>query len=368
MIRVLHIFNFFDQGGIENFVMNVYRHIDRTKIQFDFAFIENKKGYFDDEAKALGANIYFFDSDEKTIKNYSRNLGRIIKTYGPFNAVHSHCYFFSGIFLKVAKKCGVPIRISHSHDTKKGRKETIIRKLYENMMRKEIKKNATKKLACSDMAGNYLFGAKEDFTTLYNGIDLNVFRFNGEYRQSIRENLKIDSNALVLLNIGRFADQKNHHYIISIFENVRKNNDDAKLILIGTGPLEEEVRASVKEKGLEEDVIFLSNIKDTYKYYCAADFFVLPSKYEGMSIVSVESQATGLYTLVSNEVPKEISITDLIEYYDIKAENLNDWVNAIEDKKQKVINRDNYYQDVIDTPFDINETVKQLSLIYSGEK
>ena len=368
MIRVLHIFNFFDQGGIENFVMNVYRNIDRSKIQFDFAFIENKKGYFDDEAKQLGANIYFFDSDEKTIKNYSRNLERIIKTYGPFNAVHSHCYFFSGIFLKVAKKCGVPIRISHSHDTKKGRKETILRKIYENMMRKEIKKNATIKLACSDMAGKYLFGEKEEFTTLYNGINLNVFRYIDEYRREIREKLQISLDSLVLLNVGRFADQKNHHYILDIFEKVKESNDNAKLVLIGTGPLEEEIRARVKEDKIEEDVIFLSNIKDTYKYYCAADFFILPSKYEGMSIVSVESQAIGVSTLVSNEVPKEITVTDLIEYFDIKDENLKEWVNAIETNKNKQISREDYYKKIIDTPFDINETVKKLSLIYSGEK
>ena len=112
-IRVLHVFNFFDQGGIENFVMNVYRNIDRSKIQFDFAFPINKKGCFDEEVWELGGNIYFFDSEKKSLWNYYKNLSRIIKTHGPYAVVHSHIYYFSGYILLIARLCGVPVRISH---------------------------------------------------------------------------------------------------------------------------------------------------------------------------------------------------------------------------------------------------------------
>lgn len=365
MIKVLHIFNYFDQGGIENFVMNVYRHIDRSIIQFDFAFIENKQGYFDDEARDLGANIYFFDSNKKTIKNYSKNLRRVLKSYGPYQAVHSHCYFFSGVFLGVAKKCGVPIRIAHSHDTKKGRKETLIRNIYEKVMRAAIKRNSTHLLACSNLAGRYLFGSNAHFVTLYNGIDVNQFKYSAKHRAKTRERYLINKDAFVLLNIGRFADQKNHKFIIEVFSEVKKHIKKAFLILIGTGPLLNEIKLMVKEKGIDDSVLFLSNIKDTFNYYCAADVFVLPSKYEGMSIVSIESQATGLQTLVSKEIPQEVALTDLIQFLNIETKDTSVWVDSI----NKIINtkqRDSYFLRFVGSPFDINETVKTLSLIYQG--
>lgn len=362
-IRVLHVFNYFNQGGIENFVMNVYRNIDRSKIQFDFAFPCNKKGYFDEEAISLGGNIYFFDSEKKSFWNYYRNLKRIIKDYGPYTAVHSHIYYFSGYVLLIAKLCGVKIRISHSHETKKGRKQTLIRRIYEKAMRKMIKWNATDWLACSDLAGKYVFGQSIPYQVLYNGIDLDRFVYRPDTRNKIRLELGLSDNNKMILNVGRFADQKNHRFIIEIFKKIVEQSDDYQLIMIGTGPLENIIRQKCKEYGLIDRCHFLHNIQNTEDYYCAADVFLLPSLYEGMGIVCMEAQATGLQSLLSTEVPKEIAVTDVVHFL-----NLNDpiekWVKQVRDLAELSIQRDNYSSLLRATVFDIERTNKDLTNIY----
>lgn len=362
-IRVLQVFNYFNQGGIENFVMNVYRNIDRSKIQFDFAFPCNKRGYFDEEAISLGGNIYFFDSEKKSFWNYYRNLKRIIKDHGPYTAVHSHIYYFSGYVLLIAKLCGVKIRISHSHETKKGRKQTLIRRIYEKVMRKMIKWNATDWLACSDLAGKYVFGSSIPYQVLYNGIDLDRFVYRPDTRNKIRKELGLSDNNKMILNVGRFADQKNHRFIIEILRKLVDHSDDYRLVMIGTGPLEDIIRQKCKEYGLIDRCHFLHNIQNTEDYYCAADVFLLPSLYEGMGIVCMEAQATGLQSLLSTEVPKEIAVTDVVHYL-----NLNDpiekWVKQVRDLAELSIQRDNYSSLLRATVFDIERTDKDLTNIY----
>lgn len=362
-IRVLHVFNWFNQGGIENFVMNVYRNIDRTKIQFDFAFPTNKKGYFDDEVISMGGRIYFFDSDSKSLWNYYKNLSRIIKDNGPYAAIHSHIYYFSGYILLIARLCDIPIRISHSHETLKGRKQTIVRRLYQNIMRSLIKINATNWLCCSEDAGRVVFGNNIPFQVLYNGIDTKRFLFNGEMREQIRRKI-IPNGGLLLLNIGRFAEQKNHRFIISMFSELLKNRPDAHLLLIGTGDLKQEIEQLIDSKGLIDNVTILSNIKNTQDYYSASDVFILPSLYEGMGIVVVEAQASGLPVLISDKVTQEVKATDIIEYLPIERGSELMWVRKILDIKVPLSSRPQYNKLLELTPFEVNKTVNDLTTIY----
>lgn len=362
-VRVLHVFNWFDQGGIENFVMNVYRNIDRTKVQFDFALIENKKGYFDDEAKALGADIHFFDSSSNNAFNYYRNLRRIIKENGPYDVVHSHIYYYSGIVLLIARICGVKTRISHSHETEKGRKQTLARKCYERAMRWLIKKNATHCLACSDAAGSHVFGKEIKYQVVYNGIDMRRFQYNEMSSKTVREELGI-GDKLVIMNVGRFAPQKNHDLICDIFRGVI-DKTDAHLILIGTGPLLEETIERMKAMGIYDKVSILHNIQNTEAYYCAADVFILPSLYEGMSIVSVEAQATGLQSVISDKVTREIAISDIAEYLPID-KGAEPWVDWILENAGREIERERYAKIFESSPFNVKTTVKDLTNIYSS--
>lgn len=361
-VRILHVFNFFYQGGIENFVMNVYRNIDRSKIQFDFAFPMNKKGYFDDEAKALGANIYFFDSDKKSFWNYYKNLSHIIKEHGPYAAVHSHIYYFSGYILLIAKLCGVKTRISHSHETQKGRKQTLIRRIYENAMRLMIKNNATVWLCCSNQAGECVFGKNMPYQVLYNGIDLRRFVYRQESRERIRKELGLEGKK-VILNVGRFAEQKNHPFILKVFKEMTVRSEDYRLIMIGGGPLERMIREKCKEYGIYEKCVFLHNIQNTEDYYCASDVFILPSLYEGLGIVLVEAQATGLPTIISDKVTKEVGMTDLAHYLSIENSE-KEWADMIEQQISKQFDRAKYNSKIIGSEFDVKQTVKCLTEIY----
>lgn len=366
-IKILHVFDMFNQGGIENFIMNVYRNINREIFQFDFAFRYFKQGVFDDEAKELGAHIYYFLSEKKTLKNYKLSLTKINKDFGPYTVIHSHCYFFSGYILDIAKKNNIPIRIAHSHDTKKGRKETLLRKLYEFYMRNKIHNCATNMLSCSIAAGQYVFGKNATFQTLYNGIDLNRFAYNTKSRERIRNDLGATNKDIVLLNIGRFVDQKNHKYQVEIIKELSKHPISFKYIFIGNGPYLPQIKSLIKKFKLDSNIIFLENIYNTEDYYNAADIFLLPSKYEGMGIVAIEAQASGLPSLISSKVPKEINITDLVENIDISV-SPSIWVESILKWIHKKINRSAYFQNLKNSPFDIYKTVKDLENIYSSKR
>lgn len=366
-IKVLHVLMWFEQGGIENFIMNVFRRIDRLKFQFDFALIKKEKGVFDDEIKKLGGNIYYFETEEKTLKNYRNSLKKIIKEHGDYDVIHSHCYYFSGYILKIAKQCGVNIRVAHSHETLKGHKLTLKRKLYEKVMRYLIKRNATNMLSCSDLAGKYVFGESAGYQVLYNGIDAQRFSYNENTRLAVRAKLNISENETLLLNVGRFAHQKNHGFILDVFETLLKQYYNVKLLLIGDGALKSHVVQRIQANNYEDKVIIMSNIKNVEDYYNAADIFILPSHYEGMPIVGVEAQSSGLYTLFSNKITNEVNITDLASFI-----SLDDGVDAWADKIEKLIglkiDRNNYFKTIQCTPFEITQTVKDLCEVYCGNR
>lgn len=366
MVRVLHVFEFFDQGGIENFVMNVYRCIDRNEIQFDFAFINRSKGFFDEEVKQLGGNIYYFLSERKTIYNYYKSISKIIREHGPYDVVHSHMYYFSGVILGIAKENGVKIRIAHSHETLKGRMPTFKRKAYESIMRHLIKQNATILISCSDIAGSYVFGKDAKYTVLYNGVDVQRFRFDPDRRYTFRQNNGW-ADKKVILCIGRFADQKNHVFLIDVFEKILLVERNAILVLIGTGALKEKVKHIIENKGLSEKVVILSNIANTEDYYTAADLYMMPSKYEGMSIVSIEAQISGLYCLLSDQIPREIDVSNQISYLPI--DNIDIWSKcAIEKLNLKDENsRADSYKLFSNGEFDVRTTVQMISDIYTGK-
>ncbi len=366
-IRVLHVFSFFDQGGVENFVMNVYRNLDRGQIQFDFAFSTIKDGFFDDEARSLGGNIYFFDSEKKSLWNYYKNLRRIVREYGPYSAIHSHVYYFSGCVLLIARLLGIKVRIAHSHETEKGRKPTFIRKCYERVMRWMIKRNATHWLSCSDAAGEYVFGKGVPYQVLYNGIDLKRFSFNEVSRSRIRKDLGFE-NAFVVMNVGRFAEQKNHHFIVSVFQELLRGVPNAKLVLIGTGPMRKEIEDKCIDLGIKDNVTILFNIQNTEEYYDAADAFILPSLYEGMGIVVIESQACGLYTLISDKVTREVGVTEISEFLPIEGEDASHlWVEKLVGISKMNIERSIYNSKIIPTPFNVDVTVSDLVSIYTSK-
>ena len=303
-IRVLQVFAALDSGGVSNFVMNLYREIDTTKIQFDFAITAGEKSLYDDEVLSRGGHIFYFD----TTKDVTTNLRRILREEGPFQVVHSHVFFYSGLVLAEAKKAKVPIRIAHAHNAHTGESRSVPRIVYERGMQMLIRANATHMLGCSEKACRYVFGDKimkdPRAAVMPDGIDCDRFAFKPDVRETVRKEYGLEGK-FVIGHVGHFNPAKNHEKILSVFAEVCRRRDDAALLLVGDGELEQDVRNRTAELGLTDKVVFAGAHKDVEKFYQAMDVFLFPSRYEGFGMAMIEAQCSGLKCVASDVVPEE---------------------------------------------------------------
>lgn len=307
-IRIAQIIDVMDNGGIESVVMNYYRNIDRSKYQFDFITSIDSSLPQKEEIESLGGKIYLTPRYTSLFK-YNKALKKIFKE-NDYSIVHCHMGALSLFPLRIAKKCGIKSRICHAHSTssKKEWKRNLIKKI----LRLFVKIYPTDYFACGEYAGRWLYGNKTfnkgNVHVMPNAIDCELFKYNEKIRKEVRKELKIEDK-FVIGNIGRFVSQKNHTFLIDIFNEISKKIDNAILVLIGEGPLEKQIKDKVKEYNLEEKVLFLGVRKDCYRMYQAMDLFVLPSLYEGLPVVGVEAQCAGLPCIFSDTTTQEILIT-----------------------------------------------------------
>lgn len=339
-IRVAQIIGKWLGGGVEAVVMNYYRHIDRTKIQFDFICDNDSTNIPYKEIEELGGKVILIPPYQKVFK-YHRELKKVLKD-GNYKIVHSHINTLSVFSLFAAKCAGVPVRIAHSHSTtnKKEWKKNIVKII----LRPFTKLVATDYMACTEHAGRWMFGNKNfDNGKIYilnNAIDLDKFKYNEKIRSKIRKDLNISKDTVVIGHIGRFVVQKNHTQLIDIFNDYHKKNNNSILMLIGQGPLMEEIKEKVNNLGLNDCVIFLGQKDNINEYYNAMDLFLFPSLYEGLGMVVIEAQVNGLPCIVSDEVPKIAKISDNIKFISIKDSGLR-WVSILEDLNNSSRNKSN---------------------------
>ena len=363
-IRVLHIFGALNPGGVETLVMNIYRCIDREKVQFDFALTEGKKSFFDDEVLSLGGRIFYFDKS----KSMQQNLSEIFETKGPFKVMHSHVYFYSGLVLRNAKKHNIPVRIAHAHNTSFGQVYTLKRRAYEWLMRKLILQNATDLLGCSVDACEFVFGegCMEDSrcSVMCNGFDVEAFKYNEESREKIRKQYGIEGK-LVVGHVGRFEDQKNHKQLVEQFAAIYKKRPDAVLLMVGRGSLMDGIKEKCKELGIYDACVFAGAQKDTPSYYSAMDVFLFPSLYEGLGSVLMEAQASGLHVITSKDVvPDEIDVTGNATFVSLDAAAEN-WADTVLANSDRVIN--NTANMMVKETYDIKKVTEGLCNIYLRE-
>lgn len=304
-IRVAQIVGKMNGGGVEAVVMNYYRHIDRSKVQFDFLVDSDSTLVPREEIESLGGRVFEIPPYQHVVE-YQRELQRLFKQEG-WKIVHSHINALSVFPLRAAKKAGVSVRIAHSHSTS-GKGEHVKNAL-KAVLKTQSNRYPTHRFACSKFAGDWLFGKGVDFEVVYNAIDLNRFRFNAEARAQARADLGLVGNQFAIGHVGRFTAQKNHAFLIDVFAEVAKRRDDAVLLLVGTGEAGASVKALVDERGLVDRVKFLGQRSDVNRLYQAFDAFVLPSLYEGLGLVGVEAQASGLPCLLSDTITREVDIT-----------------------------------------------------------
>jgi len=281
-IIIAHIMGKWNGGGVESVVMNYYRNIDRNKIQFHFLCDEDSTDIPYEEIEKLGGKVIVIPPYQKLFK-YQKELYRIFKENN-YKIVHSHINALSVFPLRIAKKAKIPVRIAHSHSTsnKKEWKKNILKMI----LRPLSKLYANNYFACTEYAGKWLFGKKvverKELNVINNAIDLKKFEFNENTRKALREKLGIKDDTLIIGHVGRFMKQKNHEFLIEVFNEVYKKNQNTLLILIGQGPLLSEIKQKAINLNIEDKIRFIGQVTNVEKYYNIMDIFLFPSIYEGL--------------------------------------------------------------------------------------
>lgn len=361
-IRIAQIIGKWVGGGVEAVVMNYYRNIDKTKIQFDFICDNDSTNIPYEEIEKLGGRVILVPPYQKVFE-YQKQLQKILKENN-YKIIHSHINTLSVFPLYAAKRVGVPVRIAHSHSTTN--KKEWKKNLLKQVLRPFSKLYATDYMCCSELAGRWLFGNKEyekgNVYLLNNAIDLDKFKYDEKIRKAKRKELGINKDTLVIGHIGRFVEQKNHRFLIDIFNEVHKEKENTMLLLVGQGPLVDEMKAKVESLGLTESVKFLGQRSDANELYQVMDLFLFPSLYEGLGMVVIEAQCAGLPCVVSTEVPTVAKVTNNIEFLNLK-EDIKEWKNSII-KFSKKTTRKNNTKEVSNYGYDIKEEVKKIEKQY----
>ncbi|UMB55460.1 glycosyltransferase family 1 protein [Lutibacter sp. A64] len=375
VIRVLQVFTIMNRGGAESMIMNYYRNIDRTKVQFDFLVHRIERGAFDDEIESLGGNIFrMLPITLKGLKVYQNELELFFKKHNEYTIVHSHLNALSKYVLRMAMEFGINTRIAHSHialakfsyqsffksDISFKEKFKILLKSY---IKKSITKYATHYFACGRDAGVWLFGKEniEKVIVINNAIDTSKFEFNKYKSIENKESLGL-KDKIVVGHIGRFNLQKNHDFLIDVFKEINKINSNSVLLLIGEGDLKETLIKKVKRLKLDDSVCFLGIQSDIPFYLQAMDVFLFPSLYEGLPVTLIEAQASGLKIIASDTISQEAKLTSLVEFISLNQSAVF-WAKKVL-QYNTGYNREGQFESISNKGYDIKVNALSLQNFY----
>lgn len=358
-IRVVHCLGKLNAGGAETLVMNIFRHIDRNMYQFDFLLFNDTKGFYDEEVKSLGANLYYTGNIKRVgIRKYLKELISFFSSHD-IDVVHSHMDWQGGFIAYAAYKAGIKKIVIHSHANQKMFDVDLLHHFLIEFNKYLIKKYATHCISCSKEAGESLF--KKDFDILRNGIDLNRFLYpNQEMIKKLKDELNISDTDIILGNVGSLSENKNQLFLINILNKLISINKNYKLILVGDGPVRKEIEQKIEEMNLQANVILTGVRKEIPEIMHLFDLFLFPSKYEGLGIVAIEAQASQRYCLVSENVPHLIDLN--INLVDFLPLNQQLWIDKILNYKKS--NDKNINDKIINSKFNIEKTCESLIKVY----
>ena len=307
-IKVAQVIGIANNGGVEAVVMNYYRNIDRSKVQFDFLVESESKIINKEEIESMGGRVIIIPPYTKVFE-YTRALKKIFEENN-YDIVHSNMNTLSVFALRAAKKAKSKVRIAHSHTT--SNKKEWKRHLLKSILKRFSKVYSTHYFACSECAGRYQFGDKTynngEVVIIKNAIDIERFKFDSEKRKQVRDELGLNDEFLIGY-VGRLINLKNQMFLIDVFSEFVKVRNNARLVFVGEGPMEQELKEKVLEQGLSDKVIFYGTTGDVEKMYSAMDLFAFPSLYEGFGLVALEAQVSGLPTIASEFVPNDACVT-----------------------------------------------------------
>lgn len=361
-IRVLHILGIVAGGGVESVIMNYYEHIDRNKVQFDFIVHNDNKIDITKRVEAMGGKVFKVTPYYKNPIAFTYGIYKVIKKHH-YRIIHSNINTLSAFPLFAAWVAGAPVRILHNHSTSSPGETK--RNFMKYILRPLAKLFANHYLACSRLAGEWMYGKKMmdsgKVTVINNAIDLKKYAFNSAKRKALREKLGL-TNEFVIGHVGRFMFQKNHEFLIDVFAEAYKQNSNMVLLLVGDGPLRPAMEEKVRKLGLTGYVKFLGLRNNVQDFYNVMDLFVLPSHYEGLPVVGVEAQANGLPCLFSTKVTKETHLTHLAQFLDL-ATGTSKWAERIVSMKYE--RNEEIGEELKQAGFEINKEARNLMSFYT---
>lgn len=357
-IRILQVVTQMTRGGLETMLMNYDRHIDHSKVQFDFLEHRDTVTDYDREILELGGMIHRLPRLNPMSPAYLKALDRFFAEHPEYRIVHSHLDCMAGIPLKAAKKNGVPVRIAHAHSSNQVKDAKYPLKLY---YKRDIPTYATHLYACGEEAGRWMFNG-HPFSVLNNAIDCTAFQYNEDIRRKYRDELGVSEHTILVGHVGRFMQAKNHLFLIDTFSALLERQPDSKLLLVGRGDLEQSVREKAETLKISDKIIFAGVRNDVNRLFQAMDVFVLPSLFEGLPLVLVEAQSAGLPCVISDHVPPECEkARDLVRFLPLEV-GADRWAEEIL-RSAKIVRRDTLAE-IQASGFDIRENALKLQQFY----
>lgn len=346
-------------NGISTVVKNFYLAIDKKKYHIDFAAVNSPNGNIIDELNANGSNWYVLPRRSRQIIAYIQCLSKILKSNN-YDIVHVHGNSRTiAIELFLAKLFKVPIRIAHGHATYT--KHPIIHNILSILFFKVV----TLGIAVSKDAGNFLFG-KYPFEVLENGIEVEKYSFHKENRFKVRNSFSVSDNEILIGNIGRFSQEKNHKFLVKVFKELQKSNNKYKLLLVGDGKLKSSIESQLKDLNLLNKVIFTGNIDNVAEILSAIDIYVVPSVNEGLNITLIEAQASGIPCVASNYIPSEVKLTERFYFLPLSVANFSRTINNINvDVEKRKSLKENI--ELRKSKFSLKKSVNKLQNIYDSK-
>lgn len=357
-VRILHMIGSLEMGGSQAMVLNLYRAVDRSKIQFDFIVDHPDRMDLEGTMRDLGARIYTMPGFVGTnILQVRRAWDRFFREHPEYRILHSHVRSYASVYLPIARKHGVKT-IIHSHSTSNGKG---IKSVIKAALQYPLRFLADDYFSCSEEAGRWLFGsgivAGEHHYVLKNAIDAGAYRYDASLAQSMVRELGLEGK-FVCAHVGRFHPAKNHDFLLRAFQKIRRARDNALLMLVGDGDLRPQIEARIRQLGLGDSVLLLGSRSDIPRVLQAADLFLFPSAWEGLGIVAVEAQAAGLPCICSDRVPELVKVTPACQFLPLEEEL---WVSAA--LEAPCVRRDTY-EEIVRAGFDIHATADWLTAFY----
>ena len=358
-LRVMQMIASLYNGGSQAMIMNLYKNIDRNRIQFDFIVDHPEYDYYKETIEQLGGKIYTMPLfNGKNVKEVRKAWNDFFVNHPEYRILHSHARSYASIYLPIARKHNVKT-IIHSHNTSNGKG---ISSIVKSVTQFPLRFQSDFYFGCSRDAGLWLFGKKvvesDRFFVLNNAIDAKQFRYSKETREQYRKEFGLDDQK-VYIQVGSLSDQKNHKFTIEVFARFCKEEPDCRLYIVGVGENKDDIEKQIKENGLENNIFLLGRRNDVSGLLQMADCYIMPSIYEGLSVAAIEAQASGIHCFLSDVVSKDVCVTDVCEFLPLEVEA---WVSALKEKYE----RKDTYQQIVDAGYDIHDTAKWLTDFYEG--